>query len=99
MRTSLWRATLLVALKELRAGSRDRQTVVYAVVLPLCLYPLVLWCLVQASLFVQGRAERTEVQVGLAAEERVELPDGLVEALIASDTFVRRELSTEGGAP
>ena len=82
MRIPLWRATLLVAMKELRTGSRDRQTVVYAVVLPLCLYPLVLWCLLQGSLFVQGRAERTEVQVGLAAEAPDELPPGLVLALM-----------------
>lgn len=84
MRTALWKATLVVALKELRTGSRDRQTVVYAVVLPLCLYPLVLWCLVQGSLFIQGRAERTEVQVGLASSQPASLPPELVDALRTS---------------
>ena len=86
MRTALWKATLLVALKELRTGSRDRQTVVYAVVLPLCLYPLVLWCLVQGSLFVQGRAERTEVELGIAAAAPDRLPAELIDALRTSPT-------------
>jgi len=77
------RATLLVAAKELRGSFRDRQTLMYGVLLPLCLYPLIFWCLVQGSLFVQGRAERTEVKVGLALPEPRATPEGLREALQA----------------
>ena len=76
-----WKATFQVALKELRSSFRDRQTVIYTVVLPLALYPAVLWCLVQGALLVQGRDERAEVGVGLAAERPTEVPPGLRVAL------------------
>jgi sodium transport system permease protein len=66
VRIATWKASLLVARKELVTSFRDRQTVLYAVVLPLCMYPVLFWILVQGALFVQGKRERTEVSVGLA---------------------------------
>lgn len=63
---STWRATLLVASKEIHASFRDRQTTLYTVVLPIALYPFLFWCLIQGTLFVQGRREHTEVDVGIA---------------------------------
>lgn len=74
MSPSVWRATFWVARKELSTSLRDRQTVVYSILIPLGLYPLIFWCLVQGALFVQGRAERTEVRVGVAAAAGAELP-------------------------
>ena len=35
-----WRASLQIAAKDLRVCLRDRQTVIYAVVLPLAMYPI-----------------------------------------------------------
>lgn len=66
MRVPTWRASLWVARKELVTSFRDRQTLLYAVVLPLCMYPVLFWVMVQGALFVQGKRERTEVTLGLA---------------------------------
>jgi sodium transport system permease protein len=87
MRPSPWKATFQVASKELRSSFRDRQTVLYTIVLPIALYPAVLWCLVQGSLLVQGRDERTAVRVGLAAEVPGELPGHLQTALEEPDAL------------
>jgi ABC-type Na+ efflux pump permease subunit len=78
---SLMRSTLLVARKELVASFRDRQTTLYAIVLPIVLYPFLFWAMIQGSLFLQGRREHTEVRIGLAALDRTSVPDGLVSAL------------------
>jgi len=61
-------ATLEVAGKELRTSLRDRQTTLYTIFLPIVLYPFLFWCIIQGSLFVEGKREHTEVRVGLAAE-------------------------------
>jgi sodium transport system permease protein len=66
VRVPTWKASLWVARKELVASFRDRQTVLYAVVLPLCMYPVLFWVLVQGALLVQGRREHTRAVVGLA---------------------------------
>lgn len=96
------RATLWVAAKELRAAFRDRQTTLYTVVLPIALYPFLFWCMIQASLFVQGRREHTEVQVAIAAAAEAEVPSGLADALAlrpsskddpAADDALRRRLA------
>lgn len=80
-RTSTWRATLWVAAKELRTAFRDRQTTLYVFVLPIVLYPFLFWCMLQTAMFVQGRRERTEVEVAIAAARGVEVPAGLADAL------------------
>ncbi|MBI5364906.1 MAG: ABC transporter permease [Planctomycetes bacterium] len=81
---SIGRATLWIAAKELRAAFRDRQTTLYAIVLPIALYPFLFWCMIQASMFVQGRRERTEVEVGLAAARDARVPAELHAALATS---------------
>jgi ABC-type Na+ efflux pump permease subunit len=81
---STWRATLLVARKELLSSLRDRQTVLYAIVLPIALYPVILWGLVQGMLVVQGRDERTLARVEVAAEDPASLPPGLIAARVAA---------------
>ena len=60
------RALVTVARKELTASLRDRQTALYTLVLPICLYPVLLWLMVQGFLVVQGQKERTEVEVRVA---------------------------------
>ena len=82
-RLPLWKATLLVALQELRGSFRDQQTVVYAVLVPIFLYPLIFWLLIQGSLVIRGRAERTEVRIGVAFEAGAEPRAELVPALAA----------------
>jgi ABC-type Na+ efflux pump permease subunit len=65
------RAVLSVAVKELRASLRDRQTVLYTVVLPLALYPVLFWIMLQGMFLLQGHDEATPVRVALvgSAEE------------------------------
>src|SRR5258706_15740380 len=74
-------ATLAVARKELTTSLRDRQTTLYTLVLPIVLYPFLFWCMIQGSLFVEGRREHTEVRVGIALEQKDLEPSGLAEAL------------------
>ncbi len=76
-------AALRVARKELAHGFRDRQTLVYVVVLPLCLYPVLFWAMIQGVLLVQGRRQHTEVELVVAAVGGAALPSGLLEALAA----------------
>ena len=62
---STTRATILIACKELRASFRDRQTALYAIVLPIALYPVLFWCLIQAAQVLEARRQNTVVEVGL----------------------------------
>ena len=59
------RTALLVSLKELRSSLRDRQTLLYMVVLPFALYPVLFWVLLQGAAFLEGRDEARTVRVGL----------------------------------
>jgi len=74
-------ATLAVARKELLASFRDRQTTLYTLVLPIVLYPFLFWCMIQGSLFVEGKREHTAVRIGLASEAEGLEPPGLAEGL------------------
>jgi ABC-type Na+ efflux pump permease subunit len=70
-------ASLRVAAKELRASLRDRNTVLYSVVLPLCLYPVLFWAMIQVALLVQGRREQTTAGLELWTAPGVVLPQDL----------------------
>jgi sodium transport system permease protein len=91
---TLWKATWWIARKELVTSFRDRQTAIYAVVLPVCLYPVLFWMMIQGALLVQGRREHTAVTVGVIHAPATEIPGGLVEALQDSG-----EVETEGLPP
>ncbi|MCA8979263.1 MAG: ABC transporter permease [Planctomycetes bacterium] len=62
---STTRAAILIACKELRASFRDRQTALYAIVLPIALYPVLFWCLIQAAQVLEARRQNTVAEVGL----------------------------------
>ena len=76
-----WKATLLIAVEELRGSFRDRQTLIYSVVLPICMYPALFWILLQGALVLQGRRERTEVHVAIASARPEGVPASLLAAL------------------
>ena len=78
---SLWRATWQITAKELRTSFRDRQTAIYSIVLPICLYPVLFWLMIQGALLIQGRREHTTVHAAVAHAPGAEPPAGLVEAL------------------
>jgi len=57
----------MVTEKELTESLRDRATVIYAFVLPICMYPVMFWVMLQGALVLQGQNEKTEVTLGIAA--------------------------------
>ncbi len=78
---SVMRATWLVARHELVSAFRDRQTTLYAVVVPIVLYPFLFWAMIQGAFFVAGARERTEVELALVADARADVPSELAAAL------------------
>ncbi len=58
-------ASLRIAHAELLSSLRDRMTMVYAVLLPLALYPVLLFVVLQVFLVVRGREQHALVRVGL----------------------------------
>ncbi len=72
-------AALAVAAKELFEGFRDRQTLIYTFVLPVCMYPALFWVMVQGVLVVQGQKGAKDVRVAVVAPAEIE--DAVVEAI------------------
>ena len=93
---SAFQAILWVARKELLTSLRDRQTLLYTVVLPICMYPILFWGMIQVFLVVQGKRQHTQVEVGLLVEEgRVE-PQELRRALQNSTPDTGEEAQAPG---
>ncbi len=64
------RATaLLVAKKELRSALRDRQTLLYTVALPLLLYPVLFWILIQGLTVLRGQDAATTVHATVSCDD------------------------------
>lgn len=58
----------LVAAKELRSSLRDSQTLLYTLALPLLLYPVLFWVMIQVSSLLESRRQVREVAVAVAFE-------------------------------
>lgn len=69
MNPSILGAALKVAGKELLESFRDRQTLLYTFVLPVCMYPALFWVMVQGVLVVQGQKNARDVTVGIVAAD------------------------------
>jgi len=76
------RVAFAVAAKELRTGVRDRQAMVYSVLLPLALYPVLFWVMLQGALVMQGQRERTEVKLGVVGVRDAHEDEALADALV-----------------
>lgn len=74
------RQALRIARKELTESFRDRQTLTYAVLMPLLLYPAVFFLLLQGWAFVRARAVAESAAVVVAGAEAV-LAEGWEETL------------------
>ncbi len=61
---------LTIYAHEIRSAFRERNIVIYSIVLPLVMYPVLLWAIFAGIQFVQGQTERLESRVAL-----VGLPD------------------------
>jgi ABC-type Na+ efflux pump permease subunit len=67
-RKSLSFPTLRIAYKELLSSLRDRQTVQNSIILPIVMYPVMFWVILQGFLVVKGHQEQTQVDIGLVGE-------------------------------
>ena len=61
---------LTIYAHEVRSAFRERNIVIYSIVLPLVMYPVLLWAIFAGIQFVQGQTDRLESRVAL-----VGLPD------------------------
>ena len=66
---------------ELLAALRDRQTLMYTVVLPLVLYPALFWVMLQGFTLIKGRDEITAVELGVVGALETVSEERLFEAL------------------
>ncbi|MEO0652802.1 MAG: ABC transporter permease subunit [Planctomycetota bacterium] len=104
------RATLTVAAKEIRTTFRDRQTLIYAVVLPLVMYPALFWVMLQAMSLIEGKRASATIELAVAAEPGAEtrlaalvaeldLAAGDEEAVGAAGAFIGTVLDPAGLDP
>ncbi len=63
------RTALLITAKELRESLRDRATVMYAFVLPICMYPVIFWCVLQGIMVFEGQEDHTVATLGIVSSE------------------------------
>ncbi|MBN2359430.1 MAG: ABC transporter permease [Deltaproteobacteria bacterium] len=63
-----WRDTALIWRYELRSALRERNIVIYSVVLPVVLYPLTLWLMFTGTSFVAGQTEGFVSRVAILGE-------------------------------
>lgn len=82
--SALPRQALRIAKKELTESFRDRQTIIYAVAMPLLLYPVVFFVLLQGWAFLKSRSEARTAEV-VVAGAALTLPDDW-EATFLGDT-------------
>ncbi len=82
-------------LAELRGAFRERNVVINTVLVPVLLYPLMLWLLINGFMFVQGQTERlvSRVEVARLPSEHVELLER-----IAQNEKIEIETATAGTA-
>jgi len=73
------RQVLTIYAHELRCALRERNIVIYSIVLPIVMYPVLLWAMFAGIQFVQGQNDRLQSRVALAGlpEEHRALADSL----------------------
>ncbi len=77
-----WRQVSLLYGRELRAALRERNIVINSVLLPIFLYPVILWAMFSGIMFVQGQTAGFEsrVQVADVPAAHRDLRDNLAQA-------------------
>lgn len=83
-----WSDVRLLYVRELRTALRERSIVVNSLVLPLLMYPLLLWGAFAAITFVQGQEERLASRVVLEG-----VPGEIVDGLLEDERVEKAELS------
>lgn len=93
-----WRDVRVLWAREVRGALRERTVVLNSILLPLILYPLLLWVEISAIGFVNGRSERMPARVEVTGAAAVSLE--IVAALeSAPDSSIRVGQAAEGLAP
>jgi sodium transport system permease protein len=82
------RDTWILYRRELTSALRERTIVVNGILIPIFLYPLLLWGMFSAMLFVEGLAE--------GFESRVALPDSVSAPAVASALAAHDRIATAG---
>ena len=98
----LRRNTLVtIVVKELVTSLRDRQTAIYTFVLPICLYPIVFWVMLQGALVIQGQKEQTEVWFAIyGANVNIDEQGNVTSMITAAGVLdIYRELCKAAGHP
>lgn len=62
------RSILVLTRRELKSAFRESSVVLYSVLLPLLLYPFLLWLMVTAMTFIEGQEEKRVYRVGYQAD-------------------------------
>ena len=91
------RSTRILYLRELRSALRERSVVVNGILMPIFLYPLLLWGMFSALSFVQGLNDGVTARVAFTGPPPP-AHEGLVEAILARDDVEPAEVG-EGGPP
>jgi sodium transport system permease protein len=91
---TVWSATWILYRRELRSALREKSIVVNSILIPILLYPLILWAAFTGMTFVMGRAEGMVSRVALVGAGPAH-PD-LRRAFAAKDSV---ELVDVGGSP
>ena len=84
------RTVLVLYAHEMRCALRERNIVAMSVILPLVMYPLLLWALFSALTFVEGQGERLDSRI------RVESVPDAARSLVDSLAAQRRITVVEG---
>jgi sodium transport system permease protein len=85
-----------VLLTELRSAVRDRHVVVYSLVLPIFLYPLLIWLLAQGAQYRSGALERQTSRLGWEGED---LLPGLFDRVRSDPRFEISAAAAETDVP
>ncbi|HIB64635.1 MAG TPA: hypothetical protein EYO33_05895 [Phycisphaerales bacterium] len=65
---SILRDVLVLTRRELRSAFRESSVVLYSVLLPLLLYPFLLWLMVTAMTFIEGQQEKRVFRIAYHSE-------------------------------
>ena len=84
-------------LAEVRGALRERNVVINTILVPVLLYPLILWMMINGFMFVRGQTERLVSRVEIAAVP--EEHDDLVGRIGANDKIEIEPDKTEGVPP
>lgn len=92
-----WYDIRILYLRELRSAMRERTIVVNSILMPIFLYPVLLWVMFTGITFVQGLSADRSARVAILAPVP-EAHVALIDSLVAAQGIERLEVDDEVGA-